>query len=311
MNPAETNAAINRIKALDLQIVEKDEVLGRISELKRHASIVLRLPADTVICRSVNNFLPEQRYPVTIQEVSYNPDFATCRFNRANWEGDSVFYGSISDDIMMSYHTSGLEISGLMKNPNPLCSETVFVGKWVLQHDTEFVFVGGGDNLLKKTERTIKRNEALVNHIVKYPENVLSLKLIDSFLCNEFSKNVEDGRRWEYKLSAGYSTLVKGYSWPGILYPSVQSNGAGLNIAIFPQFVDDGLIKLEYIAASIYYKRDKDIVNEYVMEARPDGEKLIWKEIYHHKLPPKMKAYYTGKSDDNSFGKYIPMTDLG
>ncbi len=307
----DTRNLINKIKGLNLESISKDEIKDYISKIQNHATVIHKLPAGTVICRSVDNFLKDKRYPLIIQEVSYNPDLAACRFNRANWEGETVFYGSISDDIMKSKDTSAMEIISLQNSKEYICQETVFVGKWVLQEDLDLVFVGGGDGLLKKTQKTISRNTLLTNHIVKYPEKVLSLKLIDSFLCDEFSKNVPDTKRWQYKVSAGYATFLKEHGWPGLIYPSVQSNGGGLNVSIFPHIIDSGILKLEYVAASIFYKRDKSIVNEYVMEARPKGDKLIWKEIYHHKLPPKMRAYYTGKSDDNSFAKYIPMTDLG
>ncbi|HEY4196294.1 MAG TPA: RES family NAD+ phosphorylase [Mucilaginibacter sp.] len=311
MNLDETRNIINCIKSLELNSIGKLEMIEHISKLNRHVSVIHKLPAGTIICRSVNNFLEDKRYPKTIQEISYNPDLETSRFNRANWDKESTFYGSISDDIMKSYETSCMEIIKLQQSEKQICQETIFVGKWILQKDLDFIFVGGGSKLINITNKTKSRNELLVNYITKYPEDVLSLKMIDSFLCNEFSKTVNENERWNYKASAAYSTFLKNNGHPGLMYPSVQSNGAGLNIAIFPHIIDNGTLKLEYVSASIYYKRGKDIVNEYVMEAYPDGNILRWKEIYHHRLPPKMKAFYTGRSDDDSFKQYIPMRDLG
>ncbi|MGZ3873964.1 MAG: RES family NAD+ phosphorylase [Mucilaginibacter sp.] len=307
----DTKKIIEEIARLDLTSVTKDEILLYFEKIQNHVSIIQIVPAGTIVCRSVPDYLPDGRFPKTVQEMSYNPHLDQCRYNRANWEGESVFYGSISADFLRSNDTSGFEIISLDKRESKICREIVFIGKWVVQKDLEVVSIGGSSSLLNKTNMSKSRHKLLIDYITKIPEHELSLKLIDTFLCNEFSKDVPDDKRFLYKISAGYADYLKANGFNGLLYPSVRSLGAGLNIALFPNAIDSGLIRFEYASASNFYKRDKNIINEYVMEAYPDNEKLIWKEIYKYKLPPKIKAFYIGKSDDDSFSKYIPMTDLG
>lgn len=305
----EAKELIAELKEIDFERCSKNQIEDLIAQLKQHAAVIHTLPAGTVICRSIScNFLGGQ-YPVYVSQISYNPNLDQCPFNRASWEKETAFYGCVTSEILQSYNTSQMEIIGdLEKKTDHIAQELFVTGKWILQKDLHLVLLSG--NLKNSVKITESRNGTLYDFIIRDKENLLTLKLIDSFLCEEFSKAVENNEKWKYKISASYSNLIKNDNWPGLLYPSVRSIGAGMNIAIFPKIVDDGIIKLERAAGIIYYKRGDKMVNEYVMEAIPDDNVLRWKETYNHKLPPKMKAYYTGRSDDDSFEQFIPYQDL-
>ncbi len=60
-----------------------------------------------------------------------------------------------------------------------------------------------------------------------------------------------------------------------------------------------------------FFIRDGDPIVEYTLDSLPNSGKLTYHEIYHGKLPPPIKNWYTGKSDDDSYKKVIPMVDLG
>jgi|GEM_PF-1582806 len=304
----ETLAAIDRLKAMDLQTVSLKDIKERLQEITRHYGTKKRVRAGSVICRSLLVH-DGTAIPTTISQISYNPFLETCKFNRASYENDTAFYGCLSTEIMQSYFTSAMEI--LPREGERLFSTSVVTGKWILQHDADFLFIGGGDNLIHLCEEGHTRHRFLFEHIRRIPENILSFKAIDTFLCNEFSKKVDDNERWKYKISAVYSQMLREEGHTGVIFPSVRANGAGLNIVIFPYFVDQGLISLERALYGTFYTREEDTINDYSMEAFPKDNTLIWRESYRHLLHPKIKAYYIGKSDDDSFKKYIPMTDLG
>lgn len=133
--------------------------------------------------------------------------------------------------------------------------------------------------------------------------------LVDSFLSEEFSKVVPEGESWRYKISATYAEMLREEGHAGLIFPSVGTNGAGLNIVLFPEFVEKGLIQLERAVYGTFYNRYGDYANDFTLGALPVNGKLVWEEIYY-RLPPLMYSYYTGRSDDMSFKKHIPFTDL-
>ena len=45
--------------------------------------------------------------------------------------------------------------------------------------------------------------------------------------------------KWLYNVSAAYSDFVKKDMWPGLLYPRHQTDGAGYNVALFSENLDE------------------------------------------------------------------------
>jgi hypothetical protein len=129
-------------------------------------------------------------------------------------------------------------------------------------------------------------------------------------LCREFSKHVEKSNPWEYKISATYCEILKENGEKGIIYPSVKSEGAGLNIVLFPEEVKKGIITFDKALYGTFYNRNGDYNNEYTLGATSnDDVHLQWHEEYY-RLPRDIKDYYIGKSNYNPL-ENITMLDLG
>jgi len=307
----DTIELLNTIKATDLSTVALEDLLKLFSKLNKHVAVVTVVPAGTVVSRSVScNYLKGKgsEIPLLVSDISFNPNLNVCGFNRATWEGKTAFYGSVSSQQLESYYTCGFEVlSDLKESEKEIDRETFVTGKWIVKKDLQVVHISG--NLKHNVDQVSQRYDALYHAISQYPEHIVQLKMIDSMLTAEFSKSVASDARWNYKISAAYAEFIKQDGWPGVLFPSVQADGAGTNIAIFPDRVDEYL-ELERAALTVYYKRSDSFVNEYVMEAFPEGNTLKWNETYIHKLPPMIRRWYTGLSDDNSFNRYIAYEDL-
>jgi hypothetical protein len=198
-------------------------------------------------------------------------------------------------------------VTDLKESNNYIDQETFVIGKWVVTNEIPLVNLSG--NLKHNNLATSSRYNSLYDSISKYPENIISLKMIDSYLCSEYVKQVPNKEKWKYKVSAAYADFIKSNHWPGLIYPSLQTDGAGYNIALFPESIYD-YIKFERAALMTYYKRGESLGNEITMEAFPDGDRLRWKEVYKYKMHPTMKRWYTGQSDDNSFEKFINYEEL-
>lgn len=311
LNVDETLAALKTIDSLDLEQASKKELQGLIKNLNKHIAVVSSLAVGRVIIRTVScKYLRDNPiiYPTKISQISFNPNADSCGFNRASWKGETMFYGSVATNMLQPYTTSSFEVlTDLQDSEAYMDRETFVIGKWVVKKEIPLVHISGK---LKNNEMAAStRYDTFYKSINQYPESVVPLKLIDSFLCKEFVKTVPHNERWRYKISAAYTDFVKQDHWPGVIYPSLQSDGAGYNVALFPDTLSD-YITFERAVLTTYYKRGKNIVNEITMEAFPNGEVLKWQETYRHKLPPNIRRWYTGLSDDNSFEQYIGYVDL-
>lgn len=127
---------LQELRALNLEVVEISEIKSLLWELKSHVSVMKRLNAGKPICRSL---IFKNEIPITVERISYNKNPGDY-FGRATYRGKTAFYGSIATNILENYQTTPLEILPVRKD----CIERTGVvsGKWVLQEDAWFIFLG-------------------------------------------------------------------------------------------------------------------------------------------------------------------------
>jgi hypothetical protein len=311
LNVDKTLAVLKALESLDLEQASKEELQSLIKNLNKHIAIVSPLAEGRVIIRTVScKYLRNEPiiYPTRVSQISYNPNANSCGFNRASWMSETAFYGSVATDLMQPYNTSSFEVLGdLNESKLDINRETFVIGKWVVKKEIPLIHISG--NLKNNPLAVSQRYEALDKAINEYPKHADVLKLIDNFLCSEFTKEVRNDERWRYKISAAYADFVKQDNWPGLIYPSLKAAGAGYNIVLFPEMVDEYL-SFEHAALSTFYKRGISTGNEFTMSAYSDNGILRWKDDYTNRLTPNMKLWYRGLSDDNSFQKYIEVVKL-
>ena len=101
--------------------------------------------------------------------------------------------------------------------------------------------------------------------------------LIDSNLARWFSERIDDSNKYIYRLtSTFYQILTNNVRYDedkihALIYPSVESNVTGYNIAIEKEIVNDGL---KVGRATIYYLLDKK-QNEYVLQPLKEIDRII------------------------------------
>ena len=83
------------------------------------------------------------------------------------------------------------------------------------------------------------------------------MKLISNFIASEFKKSKISSDS-DYLISAIFSDVMVSKGFDGILYPSVRTEGKGINVALTPSAVEKKM-KLELAGICIIYK-NKDIV---------------------------------------------------
>jgi len=240
---------INQLKALDLSeypIAELDRLLNSLGPLGIMLTDYHNTPENQYskeIERAVNNTKEEPEFD-KVSRISFKPAEYNSSYLRASTPKNTMFYGSvISEDDFdkeeMKYPriVGSSEISSLMRNSDVIegWSRLTF-GNWEVIEDISLATI---------IDPTIDYQHPYLNNLKdKYlgflkemPEDVRenTVKCL-KFLSSEFSKYVSNGNNHEYLISAKFSEIfTKTSVYDGILYPSVQSKGYGLCVAIDPR----------------------------------------------------------------------------
>lgn len=307
----EVNATILQLKGLDLRVAEREYIQQLLSKLYSHIGVVRKLEEGRFIQRGIA-LEADEDFPKVVQRISYNPNGSAM--GRCNFGSESMFYGCVASNVMEGYVSCGFELLPLSDEEEaelpPIRQHRLVIGNWKLTEETEFITVGYHSNLIHVNTDARNRNEIFSKAISADKKSALSHYVVDRFLAHEFSKPVPKKEPWLYKISATYVDMLKANGHKGLIYPSVKSSGAGMNIIIFPEFVQNGLITFDKCAYTIFYVRNKDLVNEWLMRAEAPEGNLIWQDDYGRISAP-LRNYYKGLSDINPAEGKIEMVDLG
>jgi CRISPR/Cas system-associated endoribonuclease Cas2 len=302
---------VESLKSLNLERTPDCVIEKMLEPLFYFPLVHLEIQKGTI---AVRTRIMDSEIFTSLDEISYRTEKTEeIKRGRCNDVGESVFYCSISSSDIKAIETNYLEVlPDFEKNKNSMI-QTVS-GRWRFQRNMNILVVGGdrnNPNLCRVGKDKFKFYDSLKNTPSIDAEYIESVELIDSFLSFEFSKRVSEGEEYKYKISAIYSRMLRDIGYLGIIYPSVKAKGAGLNLTLSRAAIDEGYLKCDLAIYSKFSTRERIIGNEHLMLANVDQKTLRWYEEYKYILPPKMKKYYSGESDDDSFMKFIHIQDLG
>lgn len=228
---------LQRLESLDLN--SENSYSEIISAIQTHVVIPyfsMKIPIGTVFFRARIN----EGKPFTLKsQLSYNNDFKSINIGRANYQGQSIFYGGHIEE------TAIFEVSKILRDMKIGSTEYVTIGVWTVIKPFEVLpiisdqeFLDTHNDIFKKYHKELKRN-----HLFKHPLVQEHLE----FISRVFSKKVQNSV--DYKFSCALFNRMMDErieNIGGILYPSIEYEKKDLNIAIIPEFVDNCLV-LSYI----------------------------------------------------------------
>ncbi len=240
---------IDQLKVLDLSeypIAELDRLLTSLGKLGIMLTDYHKTPENQYskeIERAVNNTQEEPDFN-SISRISYKPAKYNSTYLRASTPKNTMFYGSViseedydKEEMKYTRIVGASEISSLMRNSDVIegWSKMTF-GKWEVTENISLATI---------IDPTIDYEHQYLNNLkTKYleflneiPEDVRenTLKCL-KFISSEFSKEVSTGNNHEYLISSKFTEIfTKTSNFDGVVYPSVQSKGYGLCVAIHPR----------------------------------------------------------------------------
>lgn len=265
---------IDKIKELDLTeypIVQLDNLLTKAGKL---CIMLTDLHQGKRLERAVNNSKEDPEFN-NVSRISFKPPEYNNNYLRASTPKNTMFYGTVfSDDDeiteqQMKYEriVGSAEVSTLMRNSEILEGwSRITFGSWVFEDTVSLATIIDPTKEYDHAYLNRLKNRYLefLEEVPKeVKENTIEWLI---FLSSEFSKKVANGNNHDYLVSAKFTELfVNKGRYDGVIYPSVQSSGYGLCVAIHPDAVPK--IRLKYVLqCKLTKSQRKDGENHFLLE---------------------------------------------
>lgn len=266
----EVREIILAFKALDLNSYPVDEIKKLLNSLRYFPIMETTFGVSNVIYRSRMN---EKDSFNCIEQLTYKPQNYNTTYMRASTPRQTMFYGAIipegnrNGEINSERIIAACEGSTLLRvKENIEGEEVISFGKWRVMKPLRVITIVKTlpeQNFNNYSRFICKRfNDFALMH----EDYAIQMIMINDFFASEFSKPVT--KDCDYILSAMLIEhfLEKGFD--GVIYPSVQTDSKGLNLAILPEFIDNGGLILEGVLECKVYRKG--------MTAYVDNLKLGW-----------------------------------
>lgn len=186
------------------------------------------------------------------KDISYHPNASQCRhYGRASTPLRTVFYGCfVGGEVQHRVETIVAELGEIFRSQSDGSYDIpeeffLTVGTWRVKREFKVAEMVYSKHFI---EAHLSIRTAYEHYMENFrgklgPAGLRAVSAIMEFICDEFSKP-HIARHEDYLVSAAYSqALIETgpRSVEGIVYPSVRSNGRGINVALYPYTVETGL----------------------------------------------------------------------
>lgn len=241
-----------------------DELNNYISQLARVPLLVTDLHKGEIHrARPIN----ENDTITSKSDLSYKPAVLNRTYQRASCPNMTMFYGAIvppriEDDVFLSRGTSAMEAVPFLREPKLDGVQRLLYSKWIVKSQISLITILFTRYRNAKNPWLRNKSKHFFDYIENYPPHIKKIaKQANNFFSYEFSKPVGNNEDYKYLISALLTQKFIQAGYDGVIYPSVRSNGLGINIAIKPETVDQKLELKSVLDCRVHKKGKKVIVN--------------------------------------------------
>ena len=280
---------IENLKRLDLSKRPEKEIIEELKKISSLPFMTTTYYPNKEIERAVLNTDEEPVFK-TASRLSYKPNEYNTDYQRASTPENTMFYGCVipadlsEKEIKYARIIGATETCDLIRNEDAEDGERfITFGKWRVVENLDLVSIVDPyvEYRIKYLNDLVNAYRACLNNLPA--EKSKEIQCVLSYLASEFSKKVDYGKNYDYMVSAIFTELLVNHGRnkiDGILYPSVQTNGFGLCIAISPK----SMYKLELIhvlqCKVIRKSMDVDLKNIRLCNVNPPNSVFELKDIY-------------------------------
>jgi hypothetical protein len=250
--PCIVQMVIDKLTKLDLSHKPEKKVKDALDKIKQIPIMVTRYNIGKEIERAVPNTESEPVFN-TVSRISYKPQKYNTDFQRASTPDNTMFYGCVIPENVSNEEIDNARVIGaaetceLIRNENAEDGKQLITfGKWRVKEELNLATIVNPDVEYKVEylKKLVADYQKCLNTLSKDIRK--SYQILLKFITSEFSKTVDKGKNYNYMISAIFTEMLitsPNNNIDGVIYPSVQTDGNGLCIAILPESMN----KLELI----------------------------------------------------------------
>ncbi len=272
---------IIELQKLNLEQCDIDLIFSLIKRLGKFGIIeqIVKAGQDSFIERARINY--DGEVFKKFEEISYNSK-SSNNFKRCTIPGKVVFYGTLpTPEIEIVRLPAVTETTEILENlTGEILEERMTVVRWQVKSDLRCVAVIGIEEFLEHNSNLVNTRKSLFEFIENHPipKEVNTTFKINEFLGHEFGKKVKDNESYNYKISAIFSDFVFEQGFDGIIYPAVSLGGAGINIALRKEVIDNGYI-VPILALQMHnYSYGESFISDNPYIGEFDEDKIKWRD---------------------------------
>lgn len=272
---------MNRLKDFfDMEPFDAIAYKAYLSEIKAERFVIsMLLKKDNKIIRTRVNDKAEVFD--TFEDLKY-PPIENARTDRASIEGKPMFYGCVfthkGDDLYLPRIIGLMEASAFFRDTTSIGGQFLTQSAWGNNRDlklamlpTSSMYTSPSDELkyIQKEYNNIAQQLGVVNNS--------DARYLGDLLAQENVGNT-------YNLTAYYIDYLLNESedgdyFDGVIYPSVPSEGLGMNICIRKELIDSGEVECDgaCFEALIKYKKECKLIQIFDADILSNG-RLVWRK---------------------------------
>lgn len=265
---------LQKLRQLDLSTYPHQEITDLFKQLGKVGAVVITLhPGRTFVRVRSNN---ENETFTKKSELAYKPQHLNKAYQRASTPSKTMLYGSMlpvgdtSEDLNARIIGALEGLPWLRDNTSSGVQKVTF-SLWEVIKDIQLIGIIQHKDFHNKNSHLKELVEAFNSFMVEHPEFFEQTMLVSDFLAQEYAK-LPIEKDYQYMLSAIYAELVVKHGLHGVYYPSVRTEGRGLNVAIMPEIADGNIAIRVAGEVMIYKHQDKTIADNLSIAEVPLGQ---------------------------------------
>jgi hypothetical protein len=307
VSKSEVTKAIKGLKAIDLKTADYSEIKKRVDILVRAGFMVALFPKNHLPIYRGRVVKPESVFH-DVSQLSYPPksENSELTFNRLSSNKFQIFYGAMMpQETRLDQITAMIEVGSIMRADFSADEEFIQLGMWQVTDDFTIALLGLHSTLASANvhAQEMKRNHKNLTDSLNEAGELI--EIVAEFMSHEFSKKVEKGNEWEYKISAAYGEALFEAGVKAIQFPSVKAEGRSFNVALHKDLVDNAM-QIEVAAITRLRKINKEIIVDWFLQSPTiSNGRFRWEEPPSSAVTGEPEMRLIRKIVDQNGGKFI------
>lgn len=243
-----------------------------------------------------------------VNQISYPPkiESTTLTYNRLSTNKFQIFYGAMMpQEKRIDQITAMIEVGSIIADDFNGDEEYIQIGRWAVREAFPIAILGLHSHLASENTNAQELKKNHIELVETFGQEGELVNIVAEFMSHEFSKKVEKGNEWEYKISAAYGDGLFEAGIKAIQFPSVKAEGKSFNIALHRDIVDSSM-EIEIAAITRLRKINEEIFIDWFLYSEKISEGIFrWREPPREAIIGESELRLIQKNMSQNEGRFI------